>query len=1293
MNKTKARFCQLIVLLILCVMGVSAWSQTAYSPAPVYQGTLYYTNRIVASISLQGTISTTPQTITCGVNASYIDKTSVYFTVQPGETLTASFTLNGGNWINGYVYIDDNNDGTFTYTQDNSNHTAGGELKAYSYYSFDASNDNYGYNSNGAYMAKAGDLLNPPSFQAPSTPGIYHMRFKTDWNEIDPAGGIQFQSAAGVVIDVELRVQAPNTHLISSLSEIPNNTSDTYILTADCSAPTSPITGFTGTFDGGFHTVSGLTQALFETLDGATVKNVILDRVHIAIATSNADVGAIANKASGNARIYNCGVLSTVGTSSISGTRYVGSIVGALSGNARVLNCFSYANVSGGTNAAGIVGSNGGTAVSRNTILGGTGSMVFNCMFFGQIESDTDKYPIYGGTAIDNVRNINTYNYYLYSAGTTYASNATGAAGVIDKSLLTRFDMYRGILNSHRDLCAMYIYNTQTPSAAQKNDIALWLYDHTQKETIPYLQLEKLVTNTRRTINRAIPSTNDNFKGKEIRRVSCTFIINGSSYTESLPITDMDTSNYDYTWGKIILPFANEFSGWSLPASGSNNYDNIITGWEITNIAGGTAGSWDGSYNMCDPDCTAKDLYANNNYVWAQGGNYVVPTGVSSITFTAHVARAVYLADSYVDIAYNGQYTSATNLGTELTNNTYNGKTVYHTLANAYGQLQAKSNPADQAIVLVGNYHYNQAIRNDGYPAAANAPANATKAATIMSVDDDNNQVPDYAFLQFHNVGSGRTSVPPLRFDFICSPGIGITSYTRQGYLADVDILHSKGWLEFTETCTIHTTEFEIRPQNFSASSPVIINGGIYDKILQSTTDEYNGNSGNNNNLSYIRIGGKAYVKLFWPGHKNNKVGMTINGKPINVCGGQIDQCYMTSDIHDKTIEGDVNFYCNGGYIKEYLGAYQEKITGNVTAKIDHALIDNFYGGGYDNAYTAAQISGNIDNTINNSYVKFYCGGPKFGKIADGKTVTTHAKGTTFGVYYGAGYGGTALTKNSESSDSPYYGQGDYTFDRQWSFFTNKRLQYTQYGTGVGYDFLFNMYAGGNHRGNCNLYVMYATLSLASTKNVSSTLDSCTVKTNFYGGGCQGMVDGTITNSLTNCIVAGSVFGGGYKASATPIYVYPTDQPEYSVFKGTEGLFTEFGTTEPEEYRWVSGTDGTVDNSAKTIETSVNMADMGKVKGNISLTINGGTVGADVYGGGNESPSAAATSVSITQDALISGNVFGGGLGATAMVSGDTDVTITGNTEVKKNVYGGGNGGEVGGDTHVTIGESCTPAP
>ncbi len=52
------------------------------------------------------------------------------------------------------------------------------------------------------------------------------------------------------------------------------------------------------------------------------------------------------------------------------------------------------------------------------------------------------------------------------------------------------------------------------------------------------------------------------------------------------------------------------------------------------------------------------------------------------------------------------------------------------------------------------------------------------------------------------------------------------------------------------------------------------------------------------------------------------------------------------------------------------------------------------------------------------------------------------------------------------------------------------------------------------------------------------------------------------------------------------------------------------------------------------------------------------------------------------------GFVFGGGLGATATVNGDTKVTVTGDrTTVEGNVYGGGNAGVVNGNTDVHIGD------
>ena len=164
-------------------------------------------------------------------------------------------------------------------------------------------------------------------------------------------------------------------------------------------------------------------------------------------------------------------------------------------------------------------------------------------------------------------------------------------------------------------------------------------------------------------------------------------------------------------------------------------------------------------------------------------------------------------------------------------------------------------------------------------------------------------------------------------------------------------------------------------------------------------------------------------MKEFYPGnHSVNEHPNTL--VPVNVTGGEIEQCFMTGYGKGTAYGTDIYFWCAGGKIHKFLGAYMEppvqtaEHTGSnpgtvdLTAKIDHAVIGRFFGGG---TTSAARISGDINVTINNSRVDFYCGGPEFGDMTEGKTVTTHATNTTFGEYYGAGFGGTAITyKNNK---------------------------------------------------------------------------------------------------------------------------------------------------------------------------------------------------------------------------------------------------------------------------------------
>ena len=172
-------------------------------------------DRYVTSISLESTMSAaTPGNSTTinrdftGDNGlAYIDLTgSVTMKAVAGETVTASIARNGG-WTNAYVYIDKDADG-FTASYDTEAKTFGGDLMTFSFYSGDEADDVTGVNSAGNELTtSARNTIAMPSFQAPSTPGKYRMRFKHDWNSINPNGGnANFNSNGGSIIDVTLEV-------------------------------------------------------------------------------------------------------------------------------------------------------------------------------------------------------------------------------------------------------------------------------------------------------------------------------------------------------------------------------------------------------------------------------------------------------------------------------------------------------------------------------------------------------------------------------------------------------------------------------------------------------------------------------------------------------------------------------------------------------------------------------------------------------------------------------------------------------------------------------------------------------------------------------------------------------------------------------------------------------------------------------------------------------------------------------------------------------------------------------
>lgn len=1053
---------------------------------------------------------------------------------------------------------------------------------------------------------------------------------------------------------------------ITSLSEI-TSASGNYVLAADIDASSfggfSFTDDFTGTLDGGYHTISGLTVPLFNTLNGATVKNLRLDNVNINRTGADADAGAVCVTATGNTKVYNCGVLATT-ASTVQGTRYVGGLVGTIGSgsNVRVVNCYNYATVSGGTYAAGIVGYNQGT-VSGTTTVDATGVRIAMCMMYGDMTTGTNRSPVYGGNHTNNVQKLTEYNYYRSRADLTYTAYNDQLA--IDKdAFLTRFPFYRHILNTHREMAAYFLFGDH--SAAHVAEIGHWVL---KPEVAPYPVIEPWPSGTHRTtqdIKNNLPSTTADYAGKLIDSMgnsgylTVNYTVGGTTGSVNLPITDMDTARYDFTWGKVVLPFANEL--WT-----QTDYSKVVTGWKITSVTkDGTAYTAfsipdDEPYNFADRDNPQKDIYnaTDNPYIFAQGGNYIVPYGVTAISIEANLANAFYLSDAQSDYGYNTSYGGQTNLGWAVPT-TYHDRTVYTNLSTLVGALSNSTDPHSQAIVLVGNYHYNQ-------NAVGQTPLNTAKACSIMSVDEDKNQEPDYGWYSYHT--KDRTPIPPIRFDFVPNIGMGMAErVTGSTPYPTIGIWHGKGWFELTETCVSFMSECEINDGGFSAAdnghgnNRWIANSGYFIQIVRAR-------SGNANKLSYEQIGGNAYVEELYPGsHTDNNLVTTI--RPILVTGGEIEECYMTGYRAGSTATGsNIWFWGAGGKMHKWLGAYMENPSTNgvnVTAKVDHAVIGRFFGGGTS---PNARITGNIDITMNNSLVDFYCGGPEFGDMAEGKTVTTHATNTTFGEYYGAGFGGTSITYNREGNNTGVNFSNSIDFPIAFTDTYKRLTNNNTYGIGSCYKFEFILYSGGGGSGVARSYTGYAKFDLATTGNVTNVLHGCTVLTNFYGAGCQGKVSGDVRSTLTDCTVLGNAYGAGFKATANTLDVYPNTEPTKSRYTKETGLFSDFGTVAPETFTWQHRANAGSDDANKILYTTTDMTTLGTVTGSAYLTVDG-----DSHIG--------------TDGDATTGHVFGGG--QESAVSTDTHVLLKGNTVVNGNVYSGGNIGPVGGNTNVKICDECS---
>ena len=205
---------------------------------------------------------------------------------------------------------------------------------------------------------------------------VYKMKNATDWQ----AGGeYTYTVSLAAAKDLGYTIEDNGTYTVTSadglmnVAELVNGGKTDINITLDKDIDLTgkgwtPIgtnyeNAYTGTFDGGGHTITGLTVTtndqfvgLFGYLDRAgTVKNVVMEGVQI---TSNqiygGSIGGVVGYSWGT--IENCSV-----SGSVSGTVYVGGVVGAQIGGS-ITGCSSSATVKGTVDVGGVAGQTNSSA-------------------------------------------------------------------------------------------------------------------------------------------------------------------------------------------------------------------------------------------------------------------------------------------------------------------------------------------------------------------------------------------------------------------------------------------------------------------------------------------------------------------------------------------------------------------------------------------------------------------------------------------------------------------------------------------------------------------------------------------------------------------------------------------------------------------------------------------------------------------------------------------------------------------------------------------------------------------
>ena len=444
----------------------------------------------------------------------------------------------------------------------------------------------------------------------------------------------------------------------------------------------------------------------------------------------------------------------------------------------------------------------------------------------------------------------------------------------------------------------------------------------------------------------------------------------------------------------------------------------------------------------------------------------------------------------------------------------------------------------------------------------------------------------------------------------------------------------------------------------------------------------------------YIFGGGKGDQRIFFNKDTNVKDAVvTVEGGRVygSVYGGGEDghvlrNVTLTIGKQTTTGEGDEAVTTTSGL----------KIGTKGTSYYDGHVFGGGRGFGGD-ALTAGNVGGSVDvNILDGEILGSVYGGGRLASVGYGLYLTTEngygemrADNEYDGSYTNPSTdpAGTFFNKGRGHINMTISG-GTIGNDNEYAYDANNQLSHTKGG---------NVFAGGMGR-MCKLDGTTPISSLdwwklGCVKSTKLTITGGTIKSNVYGGGELGMVQGgNHTSENNNPVSTEIIINGGTIGTEVTEKVNNVDITQYtfgSVFGGGYGSLTEkldhTGSTNP---------------TYSTYKYTYPKYIAGRVKGSTEVTMTDGEVLASVYGGGEMAAVGESKVLATSTDPVVLGETLTGNNGTSIVAN--TYVTISGGTIGKSgfggakmgNVYGGGSGhnntvrsGHVYGNTNVTINE------